>query len=108
MMKAIRYEKDAVLFQYGNIRYWLDIQIENEDVICVWNKYIFIITDTNEVTLKKWQENIEHFEDAANVASETLEKQCILYQDDKGKWDQTDKFRTAQDSISLKQANIGL
>ena len=75
-MKAIRYEKDAVLIQDGNIEAWVDIWIENEDVICDWNKYIFLMTDPKEVALKKWQDNLDHFEDAVSLGSLNSTNKC--------------------------------
>lgn len=102
MMKAIRYEKDAVLIQDGNIKAWVDIWIENEDVICYWNKYIFIMTDSNDVALKKWQDNLDHFEDATSLAIEILENAEIIYQDENAKWHQTEKYHTTKGSILIK------
>jgi hypothetical protein len=101
-MKAIRYEKDAVLIQDGKIKAWVDIWIENEDVICDWNKNDFIMSDPNDVALKNWQDNLEHFEEATNLAIETLEKQGVIYQDENGRWHQTEKYHTMKGSISIK------
>ena len=42
-MKAIRYEKDAVLVQKGKIKAWVDVWIDKEEVISDWNKYIFFL-----------------------------------------------------------------
>jgi hypothetical protein len=44
-MKAIKYENDSVLIQDRNIKAWLDIRIENDDVICDWNQNDFVMTD---------------------------------------------------------------
>jgi hypothetical protein len=85
-MKAIRYEKDAVLIQDDNIKAWVDIWVENGDVICDWNQNDFVMTDQNDVTLKNWQEKLNHFEDATSIALETLENEGIIYQDENGKW----------------------
>lgn len=68
MMKAIKYEKNAVLIQDGKIKAWVDIWIENEDVICDWNQNNFVVTDLKDVALKNWQDNLEHFEDATSLA----------------------------------------
>lgn len=40
-MKAIQYGKDAGLVQKGKIKAWVDVLIDEEDVISNWNKYIF-------------------------------------------------------------------
>lgn len=101
-MKAIRYEKDAVLIQDGKIETWIDIWIENEDVICDWNQNDFVMTDSKDVALKKWQDNLDHFEKATNLAIETLEKQGIIFQDNNGKWHQTEKYHTTKGSIPIQ------
>lgn len=101
-MKSIRYEKDAVLVQYRNIKAWVDVWIENEDVICDWNQNDFILTDPKDVALKNWQDNLEHFEDATNLAIATLENLGIIYQDDNGKWHQTEKYYTIEGSNPIK------
>ncbi len=86
MMKAIKYEKNAVLIQDGKIKAWVDIWIENEDVICDWNQNNFVVTDLKDVALKNWQDNLEHFEDATSLARETLENAGIIFQDENAKW----------------------
>lgn len=101
-MKAIRYEKDSVLIQKGKIKAWVDVLIEKEDVISDWNKYIFYLYRKSDVILRNWQNEIENFEDATNLAIETLEKFGIIYQDNNGKWFQTDKFHTTKGSIPIK------
>ena len=90
-MKAIRYEKDAVLIQSGKIKAWVDVWIEKEDVICNWNKYIFILSDEEDIALKKWQENLENFEDATCLAIETLVAAKLIYQDKNAKWHSKNK-----------------
>lgn len=85
-MIAIRYEKDAVLIQDGKIKAWVDIWIENEDVICDWNQNFFIMIDPKDVALKKWQDNLDHFMDASSLAVETLVSAGIIYQDKNAKW----------------------
>jgi hypothetical protein len=37
MMKAIKHENGSVLIQDGNIKAWVDVWIENEDVIGINN-----------------------------------------------------------------------
>jgi hypothetical protein len=101
-MKAIRYEKDSVLIQKGKIKAWVDVMIEKEDVISDWNKYIFYMYRKSDVILRNWQDQIENFEDATTLAIETLEKQGIIYQDENGKWYQTQKYHTIKDSIPIK------
>lgn len=100
-MKAIRYEKNTVLIQDRNIKAWVDVWIENEDVICDWNQNDFILTDPKDVALKNWQDEIENFEDATNIAITTLENLGVIYQDEKGKWYQTEKYHTVKDSLPI-------
>lgn len=42
------------------------------------------------MALKNWQDNSEHFEDAADLAIETSETSGIMYQDENGKWQKID------------------
>ena len=85
-MKVIKYEKNAVLIQHGSVRAWVDIWVENQDIICDWNQNDFIMTDPKDIALKKWQDNLENFEDATNLAVKTLENAGIIYQDENAKW----------------------
>ena len=85
-MKAIKYEKNAVLIQDGKIKAWVDVLIEKQDVICDWNQNDFVMTDPNDVALKNWQDNLEHFEDATSLALKTLENAGYIYQDSNSKW----------------------
>jgi hypothetical protein len=100
-MKAIRYEKDSVLIQDGKIKVWVDIWIEKEDVICDWNQNNFTMTDSDDIALKKWQDNLEHFQDASSLAIEALENLGIIYQDKQGKWHQTEKYHHIKGSIPI-------
>lgn len=101
-MKVIRYEKDSVLIQKGKIKAWVDVLIEKEVVISDLNKYIFYLYRKSDIILRNWQDEIKNFEDATNLAIETLEKFGIIYQDYNGKWHQTDKFHTTKGSIPIK------
>jgi len=60
-MKAIRYEKDSFLIQDGKINVWVDIWIEDEDVICDWNQNDFLMTDPKDVALKKLARKFNQF-----------------------------------------------
>ena len=85
-MKAIKYEKTAVLIQGGNLKMWVDVWVKNGDVICDWSQNNFILTDPKEIALKNWQDNLENFEDATSLAVKTLENAGIIYQDKNAKW----------------------
>ena len=56
----------------------------------------------SDVILRNWQDQIENFEEATNLAIETLEKQGIIYQDNNGRWHQTEKYHTTKGSILIK------
>jgi hypothetical protein len=101
-MKAIRYEKDAVLIQKGKIKAWVDVVIDKEDVVCDWNKYIFYLNRRSDVILRSWQDEIENFEEATNLAIETLEKFGVVYQDENGKWYTAEKYHTIKGSIAIQ------
>ena len=88
-MKVIKYDKTAILIQDGSIKAWVDVWVENDDIICDWNQNDFIMTDPKHVALKEWQDNLRNFEDAANLAVKTLENAGIIYQDENAKWHTT-------------------
>lgn len=100
-MKAIKYEKDSVLIQDGSIKAWVDIWVENNDVVCDWNKNDFFVSDSKELVTKKCQDNLEHFEEAINIGVEVLENKGILYQDKKAKWHHTELYRITKGTINL-------
>ena len=85
-MKAIKYEQESVLIQDNNIKVWVDIWIENNDVICDWNKSEFVLSNSKEVAIKNWQDNLEHFEMATNIAVDVLLNAGIIFQDENAKW----------------------
>ncbi len=93
-MQATKYEKEAVLIKDGSINAWVDVWIENEDVICDWNQYIFIMTNPKAVALKNWQDNLKNYLEATRIAVQTLEDVKIIYQDDNGKWHHGEKYYT--------------
>jgi hypothetical protein len=85
-MKVIKLEPQAVLIQDQDIEAWVDVWIEEEDVQCDWNQYIFSDDDPNDQALKKWQENTDNFIMATDLAIEALEKAGIIRQAENGKW----------------------
>lgn len=101
-MKAIRYEKDAVLVQKGKIKAWVDVWIDKEEVISDWNKYIFFSNQKSDLVLRSWQDEVENFEEATTLAIETLEKLGIIYQEENGKWHHTEKYHTMKGAIPIK------
>ena len=85
-MKVVKLEPQAVLIQDQDIEAWVDVWIEEEDVQCDWNQYIFSDNDPNDQALKEWQENTDNFIMATDLAIEALEKAGIIRQAENGKW----------------------
>ena len=106
IMKAIKYNKDTVLIKDGSIYAWVDVWIENEDVICDWNQYIFIMTNPKEVALKNWQDKLTNFENANSLAIKTLEDAKIIYQDADAKWHQGEKYHTLKGYVQISSKKI--
>ena len=85
-MKVVKLEPQAVLIQDQDIEAWVDVWIEEEDVQCDWNQYIFFDSDPKDQALKEWQKNIDNFIMATKLAVEALEKAGIIRQAENGKW----------------------
>lgn len=100
-MKVIRYEKDTVLIQEGSIKAWVDVVINNGKLYIDWNKMIYLQNKKEDMILKKWQDKAENFDNATDLAVETLEKLGIIYKDDNDKWHQTEKYFTTKGSIDI-------
>jgi hypothetical protein len=102
-MKAIRYEKDSVLIQKGSIKAWVDVVVYDGKLNYDWNKFIFFLNSKDDVVLRKWQDNIDNFEDATSLAIETLENQGIIFLDNNDKWHITEKYHIIKGAIPIKQ-----
>lgn len=100
-MRAIKYNKDAVLIKDGSIYAWVDVWIEKEDVICDWQQYIFIMTDPKAVVLKNWQDKLSNYLEATRIAVEILENAEIIYQDANAKWHQGEKYHTLKGYVQI-------
>ena len=85
-MEVLKFEKDAVLIKDCQIKAWIDVWIENQDVICDWNQNMFRMSDKKDLKLKTWQDNLQNFEEASSLAVKTLEDAKIIFQDEKAKW----------------------
>ncbi|MEY3311795.1 MAG: hypothetical protein RL348_1128 [Bacteroidota bacterium] len=83
-MKVVKIEPQSVLIQDKNIKAWIDVWVEDEDVQCEWNQYIFNTNNSKDQALKKWQEN--NFEMASSLAIYALETAGIIIQDENGEW----------------------
>ena len=63
---------------------WVDVWIQDNDVITEWNQYIFHHTDPKDVRQQKLQENDDIFDYATSEAVEYLKEQKKIYDDDDG------------------------
>ncbi len=102
-MKAIRYQKDAVLIKKGKIEAWVEVYIKNKDVHTEWHKYIFFLDNEKDVILRDWQDNVDNFLDATCLAVNTLEEFGIIAQDENAKWYQTEKYHTTEGTMIIEQ-----
>lgn len=102
-MKAIRYEKDTVLIQAGKIKAWVDVVVRDDGSLYIdWNKMIYYLYKKEDVILREWQDKAENFDNATDLAIDTLLNLGIIFIDDNGKWHQTEKYHTIKGSISIK------
>lgn len=101
-MKAIKYEKDTVLIQEGNIKAWVDVVVYDGNLNYDWNKFIFFLNRKEDVALRKWQDIAENFEDATNLAIETLEEVGIIYLGENDRWQVTEKYHTTKGANAIK------
>jgi hypothetical protein len=72
----------------NKISAWLDISVDKvyKDVDVEWNQYIFYLDNGNDVVKREWQDDVNNFDQASSVAIWELEKNGLIYQDDKGRW----------------------
>lgn len=102
-MKAIRYEKDTVLIQEGKIKAWVDVVVrDNGSLYIDWNKMIYFLNNKQDMILREWQDKAENFDNATDLAVETLLNIGIISIDDNEKWHQTEKYHTTKGSIPIK------
>jgi hypothetical protein len=68
-MKILKVEQNdindySVLIEDGKIKVWVDVWKDDEtdvDFRTEWNKYIFDLTDCNDLAIRVYQDNIENF-----------------------------------------------
>ena len=85
-MEVLKFKKDTVLIKDGRIKVWIDVWIENEDLICDWNQNMFLNTNRGDMLLRRWQNKLTNFEEASSLAIKTLENAGIIFQNKKAKW----------------------
>ena len=90
-MKAIKNDGLSVLVQCKklDVSLWLDVEIENKDVLVDWNKYIFHLLDPQDVKIKAIQDDADNFDNFSSTAIQYLEDKGLIYQDSEGNWYET-------------------
>lgn len=102
-MKAIKYEKDTVLIQKGKIKAWVDVVVrDNGTLYYDWNKMVYCLWRKEDIQLREWQDKAENFEDATNLAVQTLLELGIIFLDENDKWHQTEKYHTINGAVAIK------
>lgn len=101
-MKAIKHEVHedkkynhkyfSVLIQDKKIKVWVDVSVEDKDLSIDWNKYIFYLTDEEDVKIKQYQEaytdeaGCYNADACFSLATSYLEEQKLIYQSNQGNW----------------------
>ena len=101
-MKAIKHEVHedknynskyfSVLIKDKDIEVWVDVSVEDKDLSIDWNKYIFHLTDEEDVKIKQYQEaytdevGCYNADACFSLATSYLEEQKLIYQSNKGNW----------------------
>lgn len=52
---------------------WMDVWIEDGEILCDWNKYIFFTNDSNDMEEMRIQSDCETFESFSSAAIEYFE-----------------------------------
>lgn len=79
-MKAIRHDELSVFIEdkKKGVNFWFDVWLEDGEINCDWNKYIFFKDCDDDMELQKYQENCDNFEMAYNTAVEYLENKNLI------------------------------
>ena len=101
-MKAIQYEKDTVLIQEGKIKTWVDVVVDNGSLYVDWNKMAYYLWKKEDIILREWHNNTENFDNATDLAVDTLLNLGIIYIDDNDKWHRTEKYYTTEGSLPIE------
>lgn len=108
-MKIIRYERDedgiCVLTQDGDIQTWMDVWIENDDIICDWNKYIFFSDDPDDVKIQEYQKDVDNFEEVSSEVILFLENKGLVKQNDDATWSMK-KYRKYRKKKSKEEKKL--
>ena len=58
----------------NNLKIWFDIWLYYNELTGDWNKYIFDLKNSKDLEIKKFQENIENFNECLDFAIDEYEK----------------------------------
>lgn len=91
-LKIVKFERSedwiSVLVEdtTEKIQTWMDVWIEDDDLMTDWNKYIFFTEDKNDMKEKEYQETDGNFENVNDVVLEFLNNKKFIIQNDDGSW----------------------
>lgn len=92
-LKIVRFERSedwiSVLVEdtKENIQTWMDVWVEDDDLMTDWNKYIFFTEDENDMKEKKYHETDGNFEEVNDIVLEFLNNKKFIIQNDDGSWE---------------------
>ena len=84
--------------------HWMDVSVENNDILVEWNQYIFDLTNSKDVARREFQDSVDNFNDYSSLAIQYLEDKNMVYQDYKARWYIAPV--NIQDRICLKEGDI--
>jgi hypothetical protein len=65
---------------------WMDVYVQDGDVLCDWNQYIFMTDNSSDVARSEFQDDVNNFELLSSLAVQKLQEENIIRQDENGKW----------------------
>lgn len=66
--------------------HWMDVSVENDDIIVEWNQYIFDLTNSKDVARREFQDSVDNYNEYSSLAVQYLEDNNFVYQDYKARW----------------------
>lgn len=82
----LRVEKNGNGFSVLVEDLWVDVVINDGDVECDWNKYIFNTNDADDMQIKAFQDDVSNFIDYTDVAIDFLQREGLIDQNDDATW----------------------
>lgn len=82
-MKVLKHEEDksnsySVLIDTGKLNVWIDVDVYEDDIRVNWNQYIFDLTNSKDIAIKKFQDSADNFSDCSSLAIHYLENNNLL------------------------------